>query len=165
MRLLGRSLTAGERDTINYHIVATIKMLEQLPWPKHLKNVPEYAGGHHERMDGNGYPRGLFAGDMSIPARVLAIADEYVTVRNGRFVVPVRAQSAKEIDEVRNIPVSESETSERRSSKRMTARVPCVSTTESSVPNDTTTVVSGRTWIFVTLPTSLVGEYWPLVSP
>jgi hypothetical protein len=59
------TLTQKEREIINYHIVATIKMLEQLPWPKHLKNVPEYAGGHHERMDGKGYPKGLSARDVA----------------------------------------------------------------------------------------------------
>lgn len=69
------TLTLAERDTINYHIVATIKMLEQLPWPKHLKNVPEYAGGHHERMDGKGYPKGLTREQMSVQARVMGIAD------------------------------------------------------------------------------------------
>lgn len=78
------TLTAGERDTINYHIVATIKMLEQLPWPKHLKNVPEYAGGHHERMDGKGYPKGLTREQMSVQARVMGIADifEALTARD-----------------------------------------------------------------------------------
>jgi HD-GYP domain-containing protein (c-di-GMP phosphodiesterase class II) len=50
-------------------------MLESLPWPKHLKNVPEYAGGHHERMDGRGYPRGLTRAQMSVQARVMGIAD------------------------------------------------------------------------------------------
>ena len=50
-------------------------MLESLPWPKHLKNVPEYAGGHHERMDGKGYPRGLTGEQMSVQARIMAIAD------------------------------------------------------------------------------------------
>ena len=69
------TLTAAERAIINYHIVATIKMLEQLPWPKHLKNVPEYAGGHHERMDGKGYPKGLTREQMSVPARMMGIAD------------------------------------------------------------------------------------------
>ena len=44
-------------------------MLEALPWPKHLRNVPEYAGGHHERMDGKGYPRGLTRDQMSVQAR------------------------------------------------------------------------------------------------
>ena len=69
------TLTQAERDTINYHIVATIKMLETLPWPRHLRNVPEYAGGHHERMDGKGYPRGLTRAQMSVQARMMGIAD------------------------------------------------------------------------------------------
>lgn len=69
------TLTAAERKIINHHIVVTIKMLEALPWPSHLKNVPEYAGGHHERMDGKGYPRGLKREDMSVQARVMGIAD------------------------------------------------------------------------------------------
>ena len=69
------TLTAEERQVINHHIVATLKMLEALPWPRHLKNVPEYAGGHHERMDGKGYPRGLKREQMSVQARVMGIAD------------------------------------------------------------------------------------------
>ncbi len=69
------TLTQAERNTINHHIVATIKMLEKLPWPKHLRNVPEYAGGHHERMDGKGYPKGLTRDQMSVQARVMGIAD------------------------------------------------------------------------------------------
>jgi HD-GYP domain-containing protein (c-di-GMP phosphodiesterase class II) len=69
------TLTGEEREIINHHIVATIRMLEALPWPKHLRNVPEYAGGHHERMDGKGYPRGLTREQMSVQARVMGIAD------------------------------------------------------------------------------------------
>lgn len=69
------TLTAAEREIINHHINVTIKMLEALPWPNHLKHVPEYAGGHHERMDGKGYPRGLKREQMSIQARVMGIAD------------------------------------------------------------------------------------------
>jgi len=78
------TLTNKERDIINYHIVATIKMLEALPWPKHLRHVPEYAGGHHERMDGKGYPRGLKREQMSVQARVMGIADifEALTARD-----------------------------------------------------------------------------------
>ena len=78
------TLTANEREIINYHIVATIKMLEALPWPKHLRHVPEYAGGHHERMDGKGYPRGLTREQMSVQARVMGIADifEALTARD-----------------------------------------------------------------------------------
>ena len=69
------TLTAAEREIINHHINVTIKMLESLPWPRHLKNVAEYAGGHHERMDGKGYPRGLTREQMSVQARVMGIAD------------------------------------------------------------------------------------------
>lgn len=78
------TLTGDERQVINHHIVATIKMLEALPWPKHLKNVPEYAGGHHERMDGKGYPKGLTREQMSVQARVMGIADifEALTARD-----------------------------------------------------------------------------------
>jgi len=78
------TLTAAERETINYHIVATIKMLEKLPWPQHLKNVPEFAGGHHERMDGKGYPKGLTREQMSVQARIMGIADifEALTARD-----------------------------------------------------------------------------------
>ncbi|MGQ0799326.1 MAG: HD domain-containing phosphohydrolase [Pseudomarimonas sp.] len=71
------TLNDAEREIINYHIVSTIRMLEALPWPPHLKKVPEYAGGHHERMDGKGYPRGLTREQMSVPARVMGIADVF----------------------------------------------------------------------------------------
>lgn len=71
------TLTDDERLIINGHMVETIRMLEALPFPRHLVNVPEYAGGHHEKMDGSGYPRGVFAGDMSVPARIMAIADVF----------------------------------------------------------------------------------------
>jgi HD-GYP domain-containing protein (c-di-GMP phosphodiesterase class II) len=69
------TLTQEEREIINNHIVVTINMLESLPYPRDLQRVPEYAGGHHERMDGRGYPKGLTKEQMSIPARVMGIAD------------------------------------------------------------------------------------------
>jgi len=78
------TLTAAERKIINNHIAVTVRMLESLPWPRHLRNVPEYAGGHHERMDGKGYPRGLTGDQMSVQARLMAIADifEALTARD-----------------------------------------------------------------------------------
>jgi HD-GYP domain-containing protein (c-di-GMP phosphodiesterase class II) len=78
------TLTEDERKVINHHIVATIKMLEALPWPRHLTRVPEYAGGHHERMDGKGYPKGLTREQMSVQARCMGIADifEALTARD-----------------------------------------------------------------------------------
>jgi len=69
------TLTQKEREIINNHIVVTIDMLEKLPLPEHLKRIPEYAGGHHEKMDGTGYPKGLTKEQMSIPARMMAVAD------------------------------------------------------------------------------------------
>ena len=69
------TLTTEERFKINEHIIMTIKMLENIPFTKNLKNVPEYAGSHHETMIGTGYPRKLVKDEISIPARIMAIAD------------------------------------------------------------------------------------------
>lgn len=69
------TLTVEERYIINNHIVQTIRMLSHLPFPKHLANVAEIAGGHHEKMDGSGYPKRLTRQEMSLPARMMAIAD------------------------------------------------------------------------------------------
>lgn len=69
------TLNDEERQIIDHHIDLTISMLEKLPWPKHLRNVTEYAGGHHERMDGKGYPKGLTREQLSVPARCMGIAD------------------------------------------------------------------------------------------
>ena len=77
------TLTREERDIINHHIVATIRMLESLPYPKHLRRIPEFAGGHHERMDGKGYPKGLTREQMSVQARVMGIADVFEALTAG----------------------------------------------------------------------------------
>lgn len=69
------TLTAEDRYKINEHIVQTIVMLNELPFPRHLRKVPEIAGGHHEKMDGTGYPKRLKRDDMSTVARMMAIAD------------------------------------------------------------------------------------------
>ncbi len=71
------TLNAQERKIINDHIVHTLDMLEALPWPKHLRNVPHIAGTHHEKMDGTGYPRGLKRQEISPLGRMMAIADIY----------------------------------------------------------------------------------------
>lgn len=93
------TLTAAEREIINHHIVATIKMLEQLPWPKHLKHVPEFAGGHHERMDGRGYPKGLRRDDMSVQARIMGIADifEALTAKDRPYKQGMKLSQAMQI--------------------------------------------------------------------
>ena len=69
------TLNNAERQIINDHIKVTIEMLDALPWPNRLKNVTEYAGGHHEKMDGTGYPKGLKRDEMSVQARMMGIAD------------------------------------------------------------------------------------------
>ncbi len=69
------TLTREERIEVNAHVLTTIRMLESLPFPKNLRNVPEIAGGHHERMDGKGYPKGLTGRQMSVQARIMCIAD------------------------------------------------------------------------------------------
>jgi HD-GYP domain-containing protein (c-di-GMP phosphodiesterase class II) len=78
------TLTKDEREIINNHIVVTIDMLDKLPYPKALRRVPEFAGGHHERMDGKGYPKGLTRDQMSIQARMMGVADifEALTARD-----------------------------------------------------------------------------------
>jgi len=75
---IGRgTLTEEERFIINDHIVQTAVMLETLPWPSHLARVPEIACGHHEKIDGTGYPRKLVGEGMSTQAKVMAIADVF----------------------------------------------------------------------------------------
>lgn len=99
------TLTAAERKIINHHIVATIQMLEKLPWPKHLAHVPEYAGGHHERMDGKGYPRGLTRDQMSVQARIVGIADifEALTAADRPYKPPMKlSQALKIMDDFRD---------------------------------------------------------------
>ncbi|MEB0047146.1 MULTISPECIES: HD domain-containing phosphohydrolase [unclassified Pseudomonas] len=69
------TLTREERYIINHHMVQTILMLSHLPFPSHLDNIAEIAGGHHEKMDGTGYPKRLKREELSLPARMMAIAD------------------------------------------------------------------------------------------
>ncbi|MEN9887725.1 MAG: Cyclic di-GMP phosphodiesterase response regulator RpfG, partial [Pseudomonadota bacterium] len=73
---IGRgTLTEEERFKINEHIIQTIVMLDNLPFPEYLQRVPEYAGTHHETLIGTGYPRKLTAAELSVPSRIMAIAD------------------------------------------------------------------------------------------
>ncbi|PSX09998.1 HD domain-containing phosphohydrolase [Photobacterium angustum] len=71
------TLTAEDRFKINEHMISTIKILEKIPFPKSLANVPRYASTHHETMKGSGYPRKLSAEDLSIPERIIAVADVF----------------------------------------------------------------------------------------
>jgi HD-GYP domain-containing protein (c-di-GMP phosphodiesterase class II) len=69
------TLTEAERKVMNHHVAMSIRMLEGLPFPKKLRNVPIYAGMHHEKLNGGGYPRGLENEAIPLPARMLALAD------------------------------------------------------------------------------------------
>lgn len=90
------TLTPEERKVINSHMQVTIDMLESLPFPRKLRRVPEYAGGHHEKMDGSGFPRGLTRQQMSLPARMMAIADifEALTAKDRPYKNPMKISQA-----------------------------------------------------------------------
>ncbi|RKZ78938.1 MAG: phosphohydrolase [Candidatus Parabeggiatoa sp. nov. 1] len=90
------TLTPDERKIINSHINVTIDMLDALPYPKYLQHVAEYAGGHHEHIDGSGYPKGLTRDQLSIPARMMAIADvfEALTARDRPYKKPMPLSQA-----------------------------------------------------------------------
>jgi HD-GYP domain-containing protein (c-di-GMP phosphodiesterase class II) len=75
LRIRKGTLSAEERFKINEHIVQTIMMLDKLPFPSYMEHVGEFAGAHHETMDGTGYPRRLTKEEMSLAARIMAIAD------------------------------------------------------------------------------------------
>ncbi len=69
------TLTPEERYKINEHVIMTIRLLERLPFPENMQNIPKIAGEHHESMHGGGYPKGLKQRELSIPSRIMAIAD------------------------------------------------------------------------------------------
>jgi HD-GYP domain-containing protein (c-di-GMP phosphodiesterase class II)/HAMP domain-containing protein len=93
------TLTAEERFKINEHIVETINMLGRLPFPKELRRVPEWAGNHHETLEGTGYPRRLKGDQLSVPARIMAIADifEALTASDRPYKPPKKLSSAVKI--------------------------------------------------------------------
>ena len=75
LSIIRGTLTDEDRYKINEHIIQTIILLSKLPLPRELKRVPTWAGNHHEKLDGTGYPRGLTGNELSIPERIMAIAD------------------------------------------------------------------------------------------
>ena len=92
------SLTDEERKIIENHATMTLKMLKELPFPARLANVPEYAAGHHEKLDGSGYPRGLTEKEMSLQSRIMVVADifEALTARDRPYKKSMKlSQSVK----------------------------------------------------------------------
>jgi HD-GYP domain-containing protein (c-di-GMP phosphodiesterase class II)/HAMP domain-containing protein len=99
------TLNRHERGVINHHVVATIEMLEQLPYPRTLRNVPAIAGAHHERMDGLGYPQGLVRDQISMQGRILGLADvfEALTAHDRPYKKPMTLkQSLRVLAEMRD---------------------------------------------------------------
>ena len=78
------TLNPAERAIIEEHVALTLRMLKTLPWPQQLRNVPEYAGSHHEQLDGGGYHRGLGEAQLPMPSRIIGLADvfEALTARD-----------------------------------------------------------------------------------
>jgi HD-GYP domain-containing protein (c-di-GMP phosphodiesterase class II) len=93
------TLTEEERLIIQNHAAISIKMLSQLPFSKTLKHVPEYAGGHHEKLNGQGYPQGLTSEQLPLQARILAVADvfEGLTASDRPYRQPMLLKKAMEI--------------------------------------------------------------------
>lgn len=93
------TLTREERAVIENHVSMTMKMLSQLPFPKRLAKVPEYAAGHHEKIDGSGYPLGLKGDQLPLQARILAVADvfEALTAKDRPYKEPMKISTAIQI--------------------------------------------------------------------
>ncbi|MBF0428853.1 MAG: HD domain-containing protein, partial [Magnetococcales bacterium] len=93
------TLNAQERQIIEDHVVHTINMLNSIPFPPRLRNVVEYAGGHHECMNGKGYPNRLTDTMLSLPARIVAIADifEALTAPDRPYRLPYMLSKALDI--------------------------------------------------------------------
>lgn len=93
------TLTAEERKIIENHVTMSIKILENLPFPKKLSHVPEYAGGHHEMMDGSGYPHGIKGDQLPLQARIMAIADifESLTAKDRPYKKPMKLSETLKI--------------------------------------------------------------------
>ncbi len=93
------TLTEEERYKINDHVVQTVEMLHTLPFPKEIRRVPDWAGNHHEKLDGSGYPRSLTAEQLSIPERIMAVADifEALTAADRPYKKPKKLSSCLKI--------------------------------------------------------------------
>lgn len=93
------TLTSEERKVIESHAAITFEMLSRLPFPKRLARVPEYAAGHHEKLDGSGYPKGLDEEQLPLQARIMAVADifEALTAKDRPYKKPMKLAQAIKI--------------------------------------------------------------------
>ena len=105
LKIVQGTINDKERAKINEHIVTTINILKNLPFPHELSNIVEYAGAHHEHVDGRGYPHGLTGDQMSIPAKIMAIADVYeaLTAKDRPYKEPKKlSEVLKIMQEMKN---------------------------------------------------------------
>ena len=93
------TLTDEERRIIENHVEVTFKMLNELPFPKKHAMVPEYAAGHHEKLDGSGYFRHLSKDELPLQSRIMAVADifEALTAKDRPYKKPMKLSQALEI--------------------------------------------------------------------
>ncbi|MEG4493053.1 HD domain-containing phosphohydrolase [Microcoleus sp. D3_18_C4] len=93
------NLTPEERSEIESHVTHTYEFLKQIPWTKDLKNVPDIAYGHHEKLDGTGYPRGLNKSEIPLQAQLMTIADIYdaLTAGDRPYKRALRTEAAMKI--------------------------------------------------------------------
>ena len=71
------TLDENERDEIESHVSHTFRFLQQIPWTRELRGIPQIAYGHHEKLNGRGYPRGVTGKDIPVQTRMMTIADIY----------------------------------------------------------------------------------------
>jgi HD-GYP domain-containing protein (c-di-GMP phosphodiesterase class II) len=93
------SLSPAERHEIESHVTHTFRFLSRIPWTRALRRVPEIAHGHHERLDGSGYPRRVAGAEIPLEARMMSIADVYdaLTASDRPYKRAVPAERALDI--------------------------------------------------------------------
>jgi len=93
------NLDQRERREIESHVSHTFRFLEQIPWTRELKGVPEIAYGHHEKLNGHGYPRRVLGDSIPVQTRMMTISDIYdaLTATDRPYKRAVPADRAIEI--------------------------------------------------------------------
>jgi HD-GYP domain-containing protein (c-di-GMP phosphodiesterase class II) len=71
------SLDEGEREEVQSHVEHTYNFLKQIPWTREIRNIPEIARGHHEKLNGHGYPAGRNCKEIPLQTRLMTLADVF----------------------------------------------------------------------------------------
>ncbi|MFQ5709485.1 MAG: HD-GYP domain-containing protein [bacterium] len=77
LSIIKGNLTESEYKEIQSHVVQTLSILKKIPFTKELQNIPQHAAGHHEYLNGTGYPFGLKGDEITLQSRIMCIADIY----------------------------------------------------------------------------------------